>query len=262
MAQTMHAHYSRHAVICLQRGNGPRHLSAAHAMLQYRRRISSSSNNQLSTTSDLRPRTTSTAEAQGPLSAESLRRLSTANLVRGVVLGYVFSRPYLLKPAFAILKRIANSETQMLNPDANLVLRMVLRPLFYNHFCAGTNGAEIQATKAQIKRIGYSGIILCYGKEVQVSRSDELRSATDNVEELDQDIRKWRDGNLQTLDMIGEGDWLGIKLVASTYRVQQNKRYVLTDLQVDRCRLENNCSTYAGRKTSCGLCGLDRYDLS
>ena len=83
----------------------------------------------------------------------------------------------------------------------------------YDQFCAGRNRLEIQARVSQIKSLGFSGVILCYGKENQIQKSGQ--PLTDDVEHsdsaLDKELQLWKQGNLETLDMIGDGDFLGIK---------------------------------------------------
>lgn len=62
--------------------------------------------------------------------------------------------------------------------------------------------------------MGFSGVILCYGKEIQVSGSNnEIHSTGGAGGNSDQkiEIDLWKKGNLETLDMIAEGDWVGMK---------------------------------------------------
>ena len=146
----------------------------------------------------------------------ALARLPTASVFRSLFLGAFFSSPVLFAPGFALLQKIAKSPSRALNPDRNPLLRAVVKPLVYDQFCAGTNRAEIRATVARIKDLGFSGVILCYGKEVQVQKSsrphvDDLDGAH---QRLDQELELWKQGNLETLDMIGDGDYLGIKYYA------------------------------------------------
>lgn len=74
---------------------------------------------------------------------------------------------------------------------------------------------------SQIKSLGFAGVILCYGKEIQISMSD--RPALDQSREtmnqhcLDQELEQWKQGNLETLDMLGSGDWLGMKYETHGY---------------------------------------------
>jgi hypothetical protein len=148
---------------------------------------------------------------QSHRNATGLQRLPSSNILRNIALGIFFSSPLLFKPGFSVLRLIANSRSPLLNPDINPVLRGVLKPLLYDQFCAGTCKTEILRTRDSIKAMGYSGIILCYGKEIQVSNDNDIYST--GKEELHQtaEINHWRDGNLKTLDMVGKGDWLGIK---------------------------------------------------
>lgn len=129
------------------------------------------------------------------------------------MLGTLFTSPRLFRLGTSILSTIAHSRSKFwLNPDANPVLRALVKPLVYDQFCAGTNQAEIFQTRDRIKGMGFAGVILCYGKEVVVNKEDEgcVRATTDQDRQA-QEIEMWRDGNLKTLDMVGEGDWLGMK---------------------------------------------------
>ncbi|KAK6382664.1 proline dehydrogenase [Exophiala oligosperma] len=105
-----------------------------------------------------------------------------------------------------------------MNPDKNPLLRMIVYPLVYKQFCAGRDQAEIARTSAEVRRLGFSGVVLCYGKEVQVQggTNDEFLGYNRNkVPALDAEVAQWEDGNIETLNMIAEGDWLGIKFTGA-----------------------------------------------
>lgn len=140
---------------------------------------------------------------------QCLHRLPTSNLLRNLILGAWFSSPLLFKPGLSIMRAVANSRSALLNPDVNPVVGALVKLFIYNHFCAGSNKREIDRTKAEAKGIGFSGIILCYGKETGVADIDAAKKA--GSEKLVAEVNQWRDGNLETLDMVGEGDWLGMK---------------------------------------------------
>ena len=146
----------------------------------------------------------------------ALARLPTASVFRNLLLGAFFSSPILFTPGFALLKKISNSPSRMLNPDKNPIIRAIVKPLVYDQFCAGTKRLEIQAKISQIKSLGFSGVILCYGKEVQIQKSSQphVDDRHDSHETFDQECELWKQGNLETLDMIGDGDYLGIKFGA------------------------------------------------
>lgn len=148
------------------------------------------------------------SQDQAEAGTQCLSRLPTMNLLRNLILGAWFSSPLLFKPGLSIMRTIANSRSALLNPDVNPIVGAVVKLFIYNHFCAGANKREIDRTKAEAKRIGFSGIILCYGKETGVA---DIAKFPAGHEKMLAELAQWRDGNLETLDMIGKGDWLGMK---------------------------------------------------
>ncbi|KAL2434860.1 hypothetical protein ABEF95_009587 [Exophiala dermatitidis] len=148
-------------------------------------------------------------------SSRPLGRLSTSSILRTLLLSTFFKSPLLFKPGLAVFERIANSPSVWLNPDRNPLLRMIVYPLVYKQFCAGRNQEEIARTSAEIRRLGFSGVVLCYGKEVQVQGDRFAGYDLGSAEGLNSEIAQWEDGNIKTLDMIGQGDWLGIKFTGA-----------------------------------------------
>ena len=137
-----------------------------------------------------------------------MARVATSSLLRTMAMSFFLTRPALMKPGMAIMRRVAESQSLLLNPDRNPLLRMFIKPLIYNQFCAGTNRSEIQETVSGIKALGFSGVILCYGKEIQLDRNNGVLGKQGKREA---GIMQWRDGNVETLDMLHPGNWLGIK---------------------------------------------------
>lgn len=89
----------------------------------------------------------------------------------------------------------------------------------YNHFCAGENRHEVTSTIAEIKRMGFRGAILTYAREIVVDNTTEEESGRglkemDSASEIGSDagIEAWREGVLETADMLSEGDILALKL--------------------------------------------------
>lgn len=122
-----------------------------------------------------------------------------------------------MKPALALLSVLSTSETALLNPDKNIILNKILRWTIYNHFCAGTNREEVSKTVAEVKNIGYQGIILGYSRETVLDQNesttrDETGSLTYSAKCYDM-VEEWKKGTLETLRMIGSGDFLAVKLV-------------------------------------------------
>lgn len=141
-----------------------------------------------------------------------LSSLTTWHLMRNIILSSVLTKPLLMKPALAAVQKIANSKTALLNPDRNPVIRAVLKPLLYDHFCAGTNKTEISYTIDQVRKLGFAGVILCYGKEIQLSKDNQTIGSQGAREAQ---LLAWRDGTLETLDMVDAGNWLGIKFTGA-----------------------------------------------
>lgn len=147
-----------------------------------------------------------------PYQPSGLERLPTLCLWRNLILGAAFTSPTLFKIGFGSMSYIANSRSRFLNPDKNPILRAIIKPLVYDQFCAGTNQHEIGLTRSLIQRMGFSGVILCYGKEIQVSgANNKMHSTGAGNSDQSVEIDMWKKGNLETLDMIGEGDWVGMK---------------------------------------------------
>lgn len=144
-----------------------------------------------------------------------MARLPTRLLLRSLILTSLMSSKLFLKPALAILNVVTSSKSVLLNPDRNFVLNKVLRWTVYNHFCAGTNREEVSRTVAEIKKIGYQGVILGYSKEIVLEPNERLAhndtgsgTYSDKCYEI---IEEWKKGTLETLRMVGPGDFLAVK---------------------------------------------------
>lgn len=106
----------------------------------------------------------------------------------------------------AFMKLVADSQSAFLNPDKNPILRAIIKPLIYDQFCAGRNEIEVQKTSQGIRDLGFSGSVLVYGIEMYVEHA-----AKATQEQSRRQLQMWKEGNLQTLRMGKEGDWLGLK---------------------------------------------------
>lgn len=116
------------------------------------------------------------------------------------------------------MSTLAHSQSSLLNPDRNHLLRYFLKKTFYAQFCAGENAQEVQRTITSLKGMGFKGVMLGYAKEVVLDEkaSQELESSSDNsaVEEcIQNEILPWREGTLKTIDMTEQGDFVALKYV-------------------------------------------------
>ncbi|KAH7368145.1 FAD-linked oxidoreductase-like protein [Plectosphaerella cucumerina] len=102
-------------------------------------------------------------------------------ILRSLLTTTVSSSPVLLPPSLAIMSLLANTTLAPLNPDRNPALRWFMKKTFYAQFCAGETPDEVAETIARLKRIGFTGVILGYAKEVVLTeeQTKELSSCGD-----------------------------------------------------------------------------------
>jgi proline dehydrogenase len=121
----------------------------------------------------------------------------------------IMASPRILRLSLPVLRKIANSQALLLNPDKNPALHFLIRKTLYDHFMAGETSAEVNKCVTDMKNMGFKGVILGYAKEVNVTGGANHF----DMASTDAAIKAWKDGTLKTLRMIGEGDILSVKLV-------------------------------------------------
>ncbi|KAL3442700.1 FAD-linked oxidoreductase-like protein [Aspergillus insuetus] len=143
--------------------------------------------------------------------------LPTKSLIYSVLFTSVISSP-LLKPALGLLKYVIDSKSSVIHPSKNPVMRYLLRKTIYNHFCAGENEIEVRRSVQKMKALGFKGVILGYARE-SVANMDDVKHlpASSNVkqEAWDRAVDEWKDGNIRTLKMIGQGDYMNVKFTGA-----------------------------------------------
>ncbi|KAJ5686795.1 hypothetical protein N7536_009414 [Penicillium majusculum] len=154
-----------------------------------------------------------------PVEVSSMARIPTRLLLRSLLLTSLMTSKLFLRPALAVMGVLATSKSALLNPDRNLPLNKFLRWTVYNHFCAGVNRKEVSKTVADIKKMGYQGVILGYSKEIVLDQEEMLSTdasgASEYSEKCYQMIDEWKEGTLETLRMVGPGDFLAVKLTGA-----------------------------------------------
>ncbi|KAL2878098.1 proline dehydrogenase [Colletotrichum sp. CLE4] len=150
-------------------------------------------------------------------------------LLRSLLVATISCHQILLGPSLAILKFLNGSHRSWIfGVQRNPLLHTILKKTMYNHFCAGENRHEVASTIAEIKRMGFRGAILTYAREIVVDNTTEEESgrglrAEDSVSEVgfDAGIDAWREGVLETADMLSEGDILALKLTGAGAAVSE-----------------------------------------
>lgn len=108
---------------------------------------------------------------------------------------------------------LANTSNPVLNPDKNPLLRFFLKKTFYAQFCAGENPVEVGRTIAGLKKIGFTGVILCYAKEVVLTgkQAENLSADLETEESIKNEIIPWAEGTLETVRLAEPGDFVALK---------------------------------------------------
>ncbi|KAI6383069.1 hypothetical protein MCOR25_000256 [Pyricularia grisea] len=146
--------------------------------------------------------------------------LPLKTVLRSLAVTTVSSSPLLLSPSLAIMSGLAHSKSPLLNPDRNPILRWALKKTFYAQFCAGENPLEVRQTIAGLKKIGFTGVLLGYAKEVVLSDKEtkELHSCTEGQasEECTQkEVIPWAEGTMETVRLVSPGDFVSVKFTGA-----------------------------------------------
>ncbi|KAJ8057989.1 hypothetical protein OCU04_013162 [Sclerotinia nivalis] len=134
-------------------------------------------------------------------------------LLKSYFITSILASPKIIKFFLPLLNTLANSNSALLNPDRNPVLHMIVRKFIYDHFIAGEDASQVRASVAAMKKLGFSGVILGYAKEVNVTGGEVQRGDGMSVskEVGEKAIGEWRDGLMSTLSLLQPGDFLSVK---------------------------------------------------
>lgn len=118
-----------------------------------------------------------------------------------------------MRPSLKFLEVVTTAKGRLLNADRNPVLNRLLRWTVYNHFCAGSNKTQVARSIAEVKGLGYRGVILGYAKEVILDPGvGEMHSSNHKYgPACYQMVEEWKQNSLETLRMLQPGDFLALK---------------------------------------------------
>ncbi|KAF4302831.1 putative proline oxidase [Botryosphaeria dothidea] len=128
------------------------------------------------------------------------------------------SSPWLLRSSIALLGTIAGSNSAVINPDKNPILNRLLKWTVYNHFCSGTNPQEVRKSVEDVKSMGYQGVILTHAKEIVLDEPQRALTAGAGSKHSSQChgmVERWKQSSMDTLRMLGPGDFLALKLTGA-----------------------------------------------
>ncbi|PHH93061.1 hypothetical protein CDD83_1763 [Cordyceps sp. RAO-2017] len=162
-------------------------------------------------------------EHPGPCNESNRAPLSVLPLgmiIRSLGTTTVSSSPLLLGPSLRIMALLAHSTNPLLSPDRNPLLRYALKKSFYAQFCAGETAAEVRESIARLKRIGFTGVILGYAREVVLSDQDVRQLDSSNLgqeapEAVEREVEPWCRGTLETVRLAEPGDFVALKFTGA-----------------------------------------------
>ncbi|KAI1652790.1 FAD-linked oxidoreductase [Daldinia decipiens] len=146
--------------------------------------------------------------------------LPLSTVLRNLATTSISSSPILLPPSLAIMNILAHSNQPVLNPDKNPLLRWFLKKTFYAQFCAGENAAEVHHTIDGLKKIGFTGVILGYAREivltdVQTQKLSACEEGPVAEECVRNEIGPWAAGTLETVTLAQPGDFVALKFTGA-----------------------------------------------
>jgi proline dehydrogenase len=148
--------------------------------------------------------------------------LPLSSVLRSYLITTISSSPLLLRPSLSILSFLARSKAPFLNPDANPVLKYVLKKTFYAQFCAGETPAEVKESVVKLKALGFKGVILGYGREVVMDQTEAgaLGGESPECERIEEErckeeVEEWKKGTLETVRLADDGDFVALKFTGA-----------------------------------------------
>lgn len=194
----------------------PKSLARPYILRKQSTRCFITAKRRVSSTSTLKPdefvsKPPSSTEALLP--SRPLSCLPLSSLIRSYLVTSISSRPKLLRPALGVLSFVAHSASPLLNPDKNLLIRLLIKKTLYAQFCAGETPTEIKRTVDDLKSMGYPGVILAYAREV-VMDEDQMSAigkGVDSLADSSEDMMAWEKGNIETVNLASSGDYVGLK---------------------------------------------------
>lgn len=163
----------------------------------------------------------SPATVSGETSPAPLSALPTGVLFRSLFVNSISSRPHLLSRAISFMDFLTQPNRSFLfDINRNKLLAWVVRRVAYRHFCAGESGSEVRQTLKRFKTMGFRGTIVTYARETVFDyhkkgvQGVEMASFSGKPTDPCPNIQNWRNGVLETIDMLGQGDQLAVKCVS------------------------------------------------
>ncbi|KAL2834272.1 FAD-linked oxidoreductase-like protein [Aspergillus cavernicola] len=174
-----------------------------------------------SSSTSVLPEIKATQETRAPL--PPLSALPTSVLLRSLLVATISSKPYLLLPSLSILSFLCKPRKgALLDVDRNPIIHGILKSTFYKQFCAGETHDEVKGTIKQLNDMGFQGTIMTYAKETVFDHKTNTQHGLGIAVGKDATgttfcphIEAWRKGTVETVELLGENDYLAVKLTGA-----------------------------------------------
>jgi proline dehydrogenase len=138
-------------------------------------------------------------------SRRTLQAISTTTLVRSLV---VLSATALPVKVLAFLIRMTKKHVGTIESIGPL--RWSFKILLYDNFCIGFRKDEILTKTQELRRIGFTGIVLANAREAQPTLDANIGSVVGDAQ-----FEEWLENNLESVQQAEPGDYVGLRFTGA-----------------------------------------------
>jgi len=182
---------------------------------------------------------------------DALSILPLGGILRSLIVTSISSSPVLLGPSLKVMSALAHSQSRLLSPDHNPILRYFLKRIFYRQFCAGENRAEVRKTVDGLKNIGFAGVLLSYAREIVIDEEYQYSQIGTKPVDMDACIRNeinpWAKGTLETVELMSPGDFVAVKLTGAGSQALYDLSHKLRPSPALKEAIDSVCELAAAR---------------
>ncbi|KAK6008224.1 hypothetical protein QM012_000127 [Aureobasidium pullulans] len=146
-----------------------------------------------------------TSHTSSTPSRRTLQALPISTLVRSLI---VFSATALPARLLASIIRLTKKHVNTIESVGPL--RWTFTKLLYENFCIGSQQDEIEIKTQELRRIGFTGIVLANAREAQPTKESHTGSVIDDAQ-----CKEWVDNNLESVQQAEPGDYVGLRFTGA-----------------------------------------------
>ncbi|KAG9850827.1 FAD-linked oxidoreductase, partial [Aureobasidium melanogenum] len=135
----------------------------------------------------------------------TLQVLPTTTLVRSLVVLSATALPAKLLTSLIRLTKKHVGIIESVGP-----LRWTFKRLLYDNFCIGFRQDEIRTQTQELRRIGFTGIVLANAREALPTTDSHVGSVIDDIQ-----CEEWVNNNLESVQQAEPGDYIGLRFTGA-----------------------------------------------